>query len=206
MAGRRPGRGLVAAARARTSRSAPPGYRTIRAMRPLPGNGAPMRRGGCSSSCRTRRSDRSRWCLRSLSRRSFRRPRLRLQDYLGALILFAGIAGEALADAQLKRFRERSRQPGPGLRCRAVALVAPSELFLRMARLACLSRHRDFARLPSHYPWGWARLLAPAFMYWILVLRHGHPAAGSADAAFARRALSRVPVAHQHVLSAAAAE
>ncbi|MDI1264951.1 MAG: DUF1295 domain-containing protein, partial [bacterium] len=30
---------------------------------------------------------------------------LRLADYLGALILFAGIAGEALADAQLKAFR-----------------------------------------------------------------------------------------------------
>src|SRR5476649_1611151 len=31
---------------------------------------------------------------------------LRLQDYLGALILFAGIAGEAVADAQLKSFRD----------------------------------------------------------------------------------------------------
>src|ERR1700686_4060105 len=30
---------------------------------------------------------------------------LRLQDYLGALVLFVGIAGEALADSQLKRFR-----------------------------------------------------------------------------------------------------
>src|ERR1700730_10921887 len=30
---------------------------------------------------------------------------LRLQDYLGALILLIGIAGEALADAQLKSFR-----------------------------------------------------------------------------------------------------
>src|SRR5450631_3538500 len=30
---------------------------------------------------------------------------LRLQDYLGALILLVGIAGEALADAQLKNFR-----------------------------------------------------------------------------------------------------
>src|SRR5712672_306638 len=30
---------------------------------------------------------------------------LRLQDYLGVLILLAGIAGEALADAQLKSFR-----------------------------------------------------------------------------------------------------
>jgi hypothetical protein len=32
---------------------------------------------------------------------------LRLQDYVGVAILFAGIAGEALADAQLKRFREQ---------------------------------------------------------------------------------------------------
>src|SRR4051812_25684715 len=31
---------------------------------------------------------------------------LRAQDYLGALVLLVGIAGEALADAQLKRFRE----------------------------------------------------------------------------------------------------
>ena len=31
---------------------------------------------------------------------------LRLQDCLGALILLGGIAGEALSDAQLKRFRE----------------------------------------------------------------------------------------------------
>ena len=32
-------------------------------------------------------------------------PALRLQDWLGAVILFAGIAGEALADKQLKTFR-----------------------------------------------------------------------------------------------------
>src|SRR4029079_5565267 len=33
---------------------------------------------------------------------------LRLQDYLGALIMLAGIAAEALADAQLKRFRDKA--------------------------------------------------------------------------------------------------
>ena len=37
---------------------------------------------------------------------------LRLQDYLGALILLAGIAGEALADAQLKRFRDNPANKG----------------------------------------------------------------------------------------------
>ena len=40
----------------------------------------------------------------------------------------------------------QSRQPGPGMRCRAVALVAASELFLRMVRLACLSGDRDLDR------------------------------------------------------------
>src|SRR3984893_9957602 len=37
---------------------------------------------------------------------------LRFQDYLGALILLIGIAGEALADAQLKRFRKASADKG----------------------------------------------------------------------------------------------
>jgi steroid 5-alpha reductase family enzyme len=37
---------------------------------------------------------------------------LRLQDYLGALTLLAGIAGEALADAELKRFRNEPVNTG----------------------------------------------------------------------------------------------
>src|SRR6202171_2497447 len=37
---------------------------------------------------------------------------LRPQDYLGALILLAAIAGEALADAQLKAFRENPANQG----------------------------------------------------------------------------------------------
>src|SRR5580693_5333183 len=37
---------------------------------------------------------------------------LRPQDYLGALILLAGISGEALADAQLKRFRTDGANQG----------------------------------------------------------------------------------------------
>ena len=28
---------------------------------------------------------------------------------------------------------------------------------------------------PPHYPWGWATLLAPVFMYWILVHVTGIP-------------------------------
>ena len=69
----------------------------------------------------------------------------------------------------------RSRQQGQGMRRRAVALVAPSELFLRMVRLAGLSRDRISIGDPLSYPWGLATLLAPVFMYWILVHVTGIP-------------------------------
>src|ERR1700761_5177415 len=39
-------------------------------------------------------------------------PALRWQDIAGALILFAGIAGEALSDFQLKRFRTQHANKG----------------------------------------------------------------------------------------------
>ena len=58
---------------------------------------------------------------------------LRLQDYLGALILLAGIAGEALADAQLKRFRDvrptraRSATSGCGAG-RAIRIISSNGL------------------------------------------------------------------------------
>ena len=42
----------------------------------------------------------------------FPQPGLRIQDGLGALILFVGIGGEALADAQLKNFRADSANKG----------------------------------------------------------------------------------------------
>ncbi len=45
------------------------------------------------------------------------------------------------------------------------------------------------------------RCSAPVFMYWILVYRHRHSAAGSADAALARRPLPRVSVAYQSASS-----
>jgi steroid 5-alpha reductase family enzyme len=96
---------------------------------------------------------------------------LRLQDYLGVLVLFLGIAGEALADSQLKRFRE---QPGSkGLVC-DVGLWRwsrhPNYFFEWLGWLA----YPVIAISPA-YGWGWATLLAPAFMYWILVYITGIP-------------------------------
>jgi steroid 5-alpha reductase family enzyme len=96
---------------------------------------------------------------------------LRLQDYLGVLILLIGILGEAMADAQLKRFRKIPANKG---------LVCDAGLWR-------WSRHPNYffewfgwlaypvIALSPDYAWGWATLLAPVFMYWILVYVTGIP-------------------------------
>jgi steroid 5-alpha reductase family enzyme len=100
---------------------------------------------------------------------------LRAQDYLGALILVAGIAGEALADAQLKRFRKQEANKG---RVCDAGLWRwsrhPNYFFEWFGWLAypVIAISTDY---PLQYPWGLAALLAPAFMYWILVYVTGIP-------------------------------
>jgi steroid 5-alpha reductase family enzyme len=98
-------------------------------------------------------------------------PALRIQDVLGAAILLIGIAGEALADAQLRRFRHDPANHGK---------VCDAGLWR-------WSRHPNYffewfgwlaypvIALSAGYPWGWASLLAPVFMYWILVHVTGIP-------------------------------
>jgi steroid 5-alpha reductase family enzyme len=100
---------------------------------------------------------------------------LRPQDYLGVLILFAGIGGEALADAQLKRFRLDPANKG---RVCDIGLWRwsrhPNYFFEWFGWVAypVIALSVDY---PLSYPWGWATLLAPAFMYWILVHVTGIP-------------------------------
>ncbi|WFU82739.1 DUF1295 domain-containing protein [Bradyrhizobium sp. CIAT3101] len=96
---------------------------------------------------------------------------LRIQDVLGAAILLIGIAGEAQADAQLRRFRRDPANHGK---------VCDAGLWR-------WSRHPNYffewfgwlaypvIGLAAGYPWGWASLLAPIFMYWILVHVTGIP-------------------------------
>jgi steroid 5-alpha reductase family enzyme len=96
---------------------------------------------------------------------------LRLQDSLGVLILFAGIAGEALADAQLKRFRSDPANKG---RVCDIGLWRwsrhPNYFFEWFGWLAY-----PVIAISPEYGWGWATLLAPVFMYWILVHVTGIP-------------------------------
>jgi steroid 5-alpha reductase family enzyme len=100
---------------------------------------------------------------------------LRVQDYLGALILLTGIAGEALADAQLKRFRANAANKG---RVCDIGLWRwsrhPNYFFEWFGWLAypVIAIALDN---PLSYPWGFAALLAPLFMYWILVHVTGIP-------------------------------
>src|SRR4051812_30372773 len=100
---------------------------------------------------------------------------LRPGDYLGALILLIGIAGEALADAQLKTFRQNPANQG---RVCDVGLWRwsrhPNYFFQWFGWLAYPVIAISVA-YPFAYPWGWASLLAPVFMYWILVHVTGIP-------------------------------
>jgi steroid 5-alpha reductase family enzyme len=96
---------------------------------------------------------------------------LRLQDALGVLILLIGISGEALADAQLKRFRADPINKG---RVCDIGLWRwsrhPNYFFEWFGWLAY-----PVIAISPDYPWGWVTLLAPLFMYWILVHVTGIP-------------------------------
>ena len=98
-------------------------------------------------------------------------PALRLPDVLGVAILLIGIAGEALAAAQLRRFR---RAPGNHGKVCDAGLWRwsrhPNYFFEWLGWLAY-----PVIGLAVGYPWGWASLLAPIFMYWILVHVTGIP-------------------------------
>jgi steroid 5-alpha reductase family enzyme len=109
----------------------------------------------------------------------FPQAALRIEDYLGALILLIGIAGEAFADAQLRNFRIDPANKG---RVCDVGLWRWSrhpnyffEWFGWLAYPVIAIPIGDPLYYPLYYPWGWASLLAPLFMYWILVHVTGIP-------------------------------
>jgi steroid 5-alpha reductase family enzyme len=103
----------------------------------------------------------------------------RTQDVLGAMILVVGIAGEALADAQLRKFRT---DPANKSRVCDIGLWRWSrhpnyffEWFGWLAYPVIAISAGNPLQYPLQYLWGWAALLAPAFMYWILVHVTGIP-------------------------------
>lgn len=104
-----------------------------------------------------------------------RQGSLRWQDYLGTLILIVGVAGEALAAAQLERFRS---DPANRERVCDVGLWRWSRHPNYFFEWLCWLAYPVIAFAPGYpltYPWAFATLLAPAFRYWILVHVTGIP-------------------------------
>jgi steroid 5-alpha reductase family enzyme len=100
-------------------------------------------------------------------------PGFRMQDLVGLTILVVAIAGEALADRQLRVFKNR-----PAYR-NAVCDVGlwrwsrhPNYFFEWLSWMAYPIIAVDFF---DHYPFGWFALAAPACMYWVLVHVSGIP-------------------------------
>jgi steroid 5-alpha reductase family enzyme len=103
-----------------------------------------------------------------------RNPRpLSLLDVVALAVLLAAIAGEALADRQLRRFRADPKKHG---RVCDVGLWGwsrhPNYFFEWLGWVAYPLLAIDLA---GGYPWGWLTLSAPAFMYWLLVHVSGVP-------------------------------
>jgi len=96
---------------------------------------------------------------------------LRAQDFIGAAILVIAIAGEGLADAQLKHFRINPANKG---RVCDIGLWRwsrhPNYFFQWIGWLAY-----PVIAVDAGYPWGFAALLAPVVMFWILNYVTGIP-------------------------------
>ncbi len=100
-------------------------------------------------------------------------PNLRVQDWIGLLILLAAIVGEAIADRQLRAFKSDPTNRN------AICDVGlwrwsrhPNYFFEWLSWLAYPIIALDFA---GHNSYGWLSLAAPICMYWILVHVSGIP-------------------------------
>ena len=125
---------------------------------------------------------------------------LRLQDFLGVAILAAGIAGEALADAQLKAFRDNPANKGKVCDVGLWRWSRHPNYFFEWFGWLAYPVIAHLVRRSAAYPWGFARCwrrcsctgswsTSPACRRW-------------RSRCCARAAtLSRLPGAHQRVLS-----
>lgn len=100
-------------------------------------------------------------------------PQWRIQDLIGLAVLTVAIAGEAIADRQLRAFKN-----DPASR-KAVCDVGlwrwsrhPNYFFEWLTWVAYPIIAID---LSGHNPYGWAALAAPLCMYWVLVHVSGIP-------------------------------
>jgi steroid 5-alpha reductase family enzyme len=99
------------------------------------------------------------------------RAEVRLQDIIAICFFVAGIAGEALADYQLRQFSLRH----PKSVCDAGLWRwsrHPNYFFEWLGWIAYPLLAID---LSGQYPWGWIAAVAPVCMYWLLMHVSGVP-------------------------------
>ena len=98
------------------------------------------------------------------------RPALGLMPWFGGSLALVSILGEALADAQLRRFKEDSANRGQVCRAGLWSVSRhPNYFFEWLIWVA-------FALLAFSSPWGWTALACPALMLHFLLRVTGIPA------------------------------
>jgi steroid 5-alpha reductase family enzyme len=98
-------------------------------------------------------------------------PGFRLADLAGLALLIAAVLGEGLADRQMQHFRANPANRGKVCDTGLWSLSRHPNYFFE-----CLAwcAYPCFAIGP-HYPWGYAALLGPAAMVWLLTAVSGIP-------------------------------
>lgn len=94
-------------------------------------------------------------------------------DWLGVAILVIAVGGEGVADRQLTRFKGDDRNRGTVCDIGLWSLSRhPNYFFEWLTWVAFAVIAVDFT---GSYPWGFAALIGPVFMYWLLVHVSGIP-------------------------------
>ncbi|WP_442582067.1 DUF1295 domain-containing protein [Mesorhizobium sp. ASY16-5R] len=98
---------------------------------------------------------------------------LSAQDWAGVLLLLVAIAGEAVADRQLVSFRSNVANKGKVCDAGLWRLSRHPNYFFEW--LGWLAYPVIAVDMTGGYAWGWAALVGPALMYWLLVHASGIP-------------------------------
>ncbi|KQZ14832.1 hypothetical protein ASD44_12715 [Mesorhizobium sp. Root554] len=94
-------------------------------------------------------------------------------DWLGIAVLIIAVAGEAIADRQLTAFRADRANKGRVCDQGLWSLTRHPNYFFEW--LGWVAYPIIAIDLTNDYPWGWAALAGPIFMYWLLVHVSGIP-------------------------------
>jgi steroid 5-alpha reductase family enzyme len=100
-------------------------------------------------------------------------PGLRVWDVIAIVVLATAILGEAVADAQLRRFKMDPANRGRICETGLWAYSRHPNYFFEW--LGWCAYPLFAIDLDLAYPWGWLALAAPAMMYWLLVHVSGIP-------------------------------